>query len=249
MSAAVHPPIVVPMDARRAMGTEDFARRMGKACQLDGDRVLDLGVGGGALVLAREFGCELVCVDSNEASLEALKTRVAGGPLKDRVQFRRVSSDQLPFSEGEFEAIICVEKVLYALEDSLNRFRPLLAPSGHIALLYPMAVGRRGPRKPWREVFGFELELPRDCFQTLERCGFEPVTADTLSDGQLDAYYDAVEESLRRFPEKDPAVANRLRAELAAHSGDRTTASVTWGCVMGRRKEPGERPPPSRDSG
>jgi SAM-dependent methyltransferase len=249
-SAVASFPLVIPPDARRALGTEDFARRVGKVCGLgSGARVLELGSGGSSLVLAREFGCKLVCADANETALDALRTRLSSVAGGERVEVKKLPPDALPFEPKEFAAIVMLEKVLRPLDELLTQLRPHLAESGHLAIVYPVAVGRKSPPVQWAEALGVPLLLPRDCFRAFEKNGFEPISVDSLSEQQLDTYYEAVEESLRRFPEKDPRVSGQLRAQLEAHAAHKKSGSITWACLIGRRKEPGEKPPQSRDSG
>src|SRR2546426_640172 len=66
-------PLFFPADARRAFGSEDFARRIARIAHLGGgSRVLELSAGATAIFLAREFGCTAVLADTDERQVEQL---------------------------------------------------------------------------------------------------------------------------------------------------------------------------------
>src|SRR5262249_35944066 len=67
-----------------------------------GDRVLDVaaGTGAGARGLIRQKGCTVVGVDQSEGMLEEARRRVNG-----RIELVQASADQLPFEDGEFDAL------------------------------------------------------------------------------------------------------------------------------------------------
>src|SRR4051794_9933573 len=67
-----------------------------------GDRVLDVATGTGAvaLELVRQKGCTVVGVDQSEGMLEAARERVNGS-----VELVHASAEQLPFEDGEFDAL------------------------------------------------------------------------------------------------------------------------------------------------
>jgi SAM-dependent methyltransferase len=246
MSVAVSLPLVIPPDARRALGTDQFAHRVGKVCRISGShRVLDLGAGGAALVLAKDFQSKVVCAGSSEGELEALRSQV-NGTTKDRVEFQKLSPPGFPFQQGEFDLVVCVEKVWMPLEKALATFRPFLRNSGHLALLYPMSVGRQPLHKEWEQVLGVPLVSPRECFQQFEKAGFEPINIDSLSDLQIASYFDAIEESLRRFPDSADAP---VKAQLEQRKNHPDLSGLSFGCLIGRRREAGEAPPLARDSG
>src|SRR5262252_8561774 len=67
-----------------------------------GDRVLDVATGTGAvaLELVRQKRCSVVGVDQSEGMLETARRRVNG-----TVELVRASAEQLPFADGEFDAL------------------------------------------------------------------------------------------------------------------------------------------------
>ena len=87
-----HFPLFYPADARRAFGSEDYARRIARVAHLGGgSRVLELCAGTTGIFLAREFGCSVVAADTDERVVEALRERVKAHVLSDRVEVKPVS--------------------------------------------------------------------------------------------------------------------------------------------------------------
>jgi SAM-dependent methyltransferase len=254
MSPAEPFPLYHPAQVRRAFGSDDATRRFAKVAQLEpGSRVLVLGCGpdgGAALLLARELGCSVLAADPDEAVLAPLRERVKAQGLADRLEVRRVALDALGLPEGGFNAILLQGQVLYPLRSLLAGMRPLLARRGRLGLTFPARVGRFAPKATldfWERRLGSALLLPRELLQALETAGYEPEAAETLHDAELDALYRDVEAHLDSAP-AGPQVAG-LREEVALHREGHGKASVSYAFVVGRRKEPGEKPPASRDRG
>ena len=254
MSPAEPFPLYHPAQVRRAFGSDDSTRRFAKVAQLEpGSRVLVLGCGpdgGAALLLAKEMGCSVVAADTDESQLAPLRERVRSLGLGDRLEVRRVSLDALGLPEGGFNAILIQGHVLYPLRPTLAAMRPLLAKRGRLGLTFPARVGRFAPKATldfWERRVGAPLLLPREMLQTLETSGYEPESAETLHDTELDALYRDIEAQLASAPVG--AQASGLREELALHRESNGKASVSYAFVVGRRKEPGEKPPASRDRG
>ncbi|WP_164016329.1 SAM-dependent methyltransferase [Pyxidicoccus trucidator] len=254
MSPAESFPLFHPAGVRRAFASDDSTRRFAKVAQLEpGSRVLVLGCGPdgqAALLLARELGCSVVAADTDEALLAPLRERVRTQGLADRLEVRRVSLDALGLPEGAFNGILIQGQVLYPLRPTLAGMRALLAKRGRLGLTFPARVGRFAPKATldfWERRVGAPLLLPRELLQTLEGAGYEPESAETLHDTELDMLYRDIEASLAAAPAGPQAAG--LRQELALHRESNGKASVSYAFVVGRRKEPGEKPPASRDRG
>ncbi|MBZ4400973.1 methyltransferase domain-containing protein [Myxococcus sp. MISCRS1] len=253
MSPAEPFPLYHPADARRAFSSDDVTRRFAKVAQLEpGSQVLVLGCGpdaSAALVLAREMGCTVMAGDTDESHVAAARERVRNQGLGDRIEVRGVALDSLGLPDGAFDAILIPGRVLYTLKGTMSVLRPLLAKRGRLGMTFPARVGRVVPKAAaelWERRLGAPLLLPRELLMSLEMGGFEPESAETLHDTELDDYYREVEASLR--PTSGPQ-ASSLREELALHRESNGKASVSYAFLVGRRKEPGEKPPASRDRG
>ncbi len=253
MSPAESFPLYHPAGVERAFSSDEATRRFAKVAQLEpGSRVLVLGCGPdgrAALLLAEELGCSVVAADTDEAVLDALREHALAEGLEDRLEVRRVALESLGLPDGGFNAILIQGHVLYSLKATLAGMRPLLARRGRLGFTYPARVGRFAPRAVldfWEKRTGAPMLLPRELLQFLETSGFEPETVETLHDTELDALYRELEGHLKAPADSR---AGALRQELALHRESNGKASVSYAFAVGRRKEPGEKPPASRDRG
>ncbi|MFZ5469224.1 MAG: SAM-dependent methyltransferase [Myxococcota bacterium] len=230
MSSAGHFPLYFPQEAGRPFQSEDLYRRLARtAGWTKKSRVLELCGGEAGQFYARELGCSIAAVDVDGGAVEALTA--------------------LPFQSGELDGVVCLGRVPMSLATAVPALRRFLAPRGRLALTYPVKVGKLPAKRAvdfWEEKrLGEKLLSPREALQVFERAGYEPEGCETLSDAELDAFYRELEPLL----EQASMQAALLREELEVHRSQGGKASVTFGLVIGRRKEPGERPPPSRDTG
>jgi SAM-dependent methyltransferase len=252
MSPAGPFPLYYPGDARRAFGSDEATRRFARVAQLEpGTRVLVLGCGPvtAPVLLARDLGCSVVAVDTEDSLLTLVRERVRALALGDRVETRRVDLDRLGFPDGEFDAILIQGRVFYPLGAALTSLRRILAKKGRIGLTFPARVGRFTAKSAldfWEKRLGLQPLLPRELLQELEAHGYEPESVETLTDQELDTLYRDVEARLEGAPAADAAL---IRQEIAIHREQNGKAGVSYAFLVGRRKEPGEKPPASRDRG
>ena len=105
-----------------------------------GGRVLDLGSGGGAtsVFLARELGAEVWATDLWVSEADATKVMVEAG-VADRVHVVNADARALPYDDGQFDAIVCIDAWEYFGTD--DRFLPMLLrvlrPGGTIGIATP----------------------------------------------------------------------------------------------------------------
>ncbi len=246
-------PLYHPADVRRAFSSDDATRRFAKVAQLEpGSRVLVLGAGpdaGAALLLAREMGCSVVVADTDDAVLNPVRERVRAQGLAEQVEVQRVALDALGLPDSAFDGILIQGRVLYPLKATLAKMRGLLAKRGRLGFTFPARVGRFAPKATldfWERRVSGPLLLPRELLQVVEGAGYEPESVETLHDAELDAHYRDIEGFLASIPGAQPAA---LREEVALHRESNGKASVSYAFLVGRRKEPGEKPPASRDRG
>jgi len=91
-------------------GGEQLTLHLGEKCGLDeGSKVLDVacGPGSSALVLAKEFGCNVVGVDLSEKNLSKAKERAEAMGLSNRVEFKRSDAEGLGFDDSSFDVVYC----------------------------------------------------------------------------------------------------------------------------------------------
>jgi SAM-dependent methyltransferase len=250
---AEHFPLYFPADARRPFGSEEFARRIARVAHLGGgSRVLELVAGPTGFALAREHGCQLTAVDGEDRAVDQLKDRVKSQSVGDRVQVRKVDLARLPFADAEFDGILSVGRVPLPLTVALRTLRRHLAPKGRLVLTYPVKVGRF-PAKPsteyWEKKLGEPLLYPREVLLTVQKAGFEPEEIQSMNDLELDDLYREVEQLLPKQPPTAEAQVKALREEIELHRAQSGKASVSFALMIARRREPGEKPPVSRDSG
>lgn len=245
-------PLFFPLDARRAFANEELVRRIARASRWSsGARILDLGAGAASVLLAREFNCTVVAADSDPAVLDLLRERAKGHSATERIEVRQVEFAELPFTDGEFHGILALGRVPLPLSVATRTLRAYLAPKGRLVLTYPVKVGRF-PLKIatdfWEQKLGEPLLSPREALQVLEGAGFEPEGIETMSDPELDDFYRDLEAVLAK-ESANPSAVKALRDEIDLHRSQGGKASVSLALLTGRRKEPGEKPPPARDSG
>lgn len=243
-------PLYYPGDARPAFAGEAFLRRLAKQCGvMSSARALTLGMGAGPgpIFLAREFGVPVVAVEATEAEAKGLKERVKAAGVDDRVAVKHGAFDKPPVGDGEFDVIFTDARVPLRLKDAVKGLRRYLAPKGRLCLVYPVRVGRHqnpAALKHWEALLGEPLLLPRECLQLFEQHGYEPQLIETLEDPSLDEFYTAVEQALT-VDSANPRVA-RVREEVALFRGQGGRSTTSFAAMVGRRREPGEKPPVAR---
>jgi demethylmenaquinone methyltransferase/2-methoxy-6-polyprenyl-1,4-benzoquinol methylase len=118
-------------------------------------RVLDVATGTGmvAEALVRSSGCTVVGLDQSEPMLARARRRVSGDPvLRGCVTVVRGEAEQLPFADGEFDALTFTYLLRY-VDDPATTLRELarvVKPGGRIASLEFAVPGRRLTRLLWR---------------------------------------------------------------------------------------------------
>ena len=100
-------------------------------------RILDLGCGPGrqSVVLARDTGGHVTCVDLLPAFLEQLEARARDAGVGDRVETLHGSMDDLPFDDASFD-LLWSEGAIYNIgfERGLRGWHRLLRPRGCVAV-------------------------------------------------------------------------------------------------------------------
>ena len=150
-----------------------------------GDRVLDLGFGGGGAlaVLAEGPAGSLTGVDPSPEMVSAAARRFRG-----RVQVLEASVEALPFPDDSFDRILSTHTVYFWPDPraGARELRRVLAPGGRLVLVLGSreSMARRRVHRT-----GFTLYSADEIADLLRSSGFERVRVD--ADGPLFAVADA----------------------------------------------------------
>ncbi len=237
---------------RRSPGSDEFSRRIARLCTVGpGSHVLALQTGPGRTprILAREYGCTVLCVDEDPAALALLTERSKGEGVAARVETRAGTFESIGLKEAEFDAVVA-EGLHWKLGEAAAALRQVLVPNGRFAVTVPCRVGISAPQSVldfWSQRLGYALSTPADQMQVIERAGYEPLACEAMPDAPWDEHYRVLETGLPKLssPEDEP-LARTVRREIDVFRREGGRQSVTYALVVARRKEPNEAPPPAR---
>ena len=108
-------------------------------------RLLDVGCGSGgpALYVARQVGCRVVGVDLYEEAIREATRRADVAGLGQLTRFQQAdASDMLPFADGSFDAILCIDSINHLSDRQrvLEDWARLLRPSGRLLFTDPVVI-------------------------------------------------------------------------------------------------------------
>lgn len=245
-------PLYLPSEAPRLFQTESLLRRMAQTAAWDQEsHLLELYGSLGGLALARALGCRVTVVDPDAKVIEQLEERARIAGVSEKLTFVVGEVLTTPVPSG-LDGIFTFSRVL-GLPRALARvYRPHLNERGRLGVVCVVKVGRDPAAEAlasWEQRLGAPLLLPRDAMLEFEREGFEPELTETVGENELADFYQTVDGLLQKAgapTEPGPAA---LASELAEHRAQEGASGVTMAFMLARRKEPGEKPPLSRDSG
>ncbi len=245
-------PLYLPPDARRPFQTESLLRRFAQAAHWsDESSLLEIHGSLGGLALAKALSCHLTVIEPEARVADALKERAKVVGVADRVGVQNVTADAMKFAERAFDGIFAFGRVLGLPAVVAKRWRPYLAEGGRLGLTAVVRVGLKPAEaalKAWEARLGSPLLSPRQTLMAIEQEGFEPEMVESLGEPELDEHYRELEAVLNKNGTDDASV-KALREEIALHRSLNGKTGVTLAFVVLRRKEPGEKPPASRDGG
>lgn len=101
-------------------------------------QVLEVACNGGAIAvqIAKQFGCRITAIDSDDESLEKTRLNIKEHQLEELVQVQQVSSTTLPFEDNSFDIVIN-ESVLTMLsqeekQQAISEYLRVLKPNGFL---------------------------------------------------------------------------------------------------------------------
>ncbi len=147
-----------------------------------GDRVLDLGFGGG-LTFAPLWkrGATVVAVDRAEDMVAAAERRFADAVAAGRLELHVADVARLPLADGAVDRAVTVNTVYFwsDLSAAFGEVRRVLRPGGRLSVaIRDMAVMRR------LDATVFTLRTPDELAAALRAAGFVQVEVETPPDGK-----------------------------------------------------------------
>jgi ubiquinone/menaquinone biosynthesis C-methylase UbiE len=245
-------PLYLPAEARRLFQSESLLRRFAQAAHFtNGSRLLEIHGSLGGLALARALNCAITVVEPDASVAASLKERAKSAGLADRVTWLQQPFSAVSFPDRSFDGIFSLGRVIGHPSVLAKKMRPWLDEKGRLAITYIMSAGRSPAKvamESWADRLGREILNPRETLMTVEPEGFEPELVETLGDPELDEFYKEIEQVMTRVTPAN-GDANAIKAEIAVHRAQQGKSGATYGVIIARRKEPGEKPPLSRDGG
>lgn len=171
-------------------------------------KLLDVGCGPGqqTIQLATATGGEVIAVDNHEPYLRELEQLAKSQKIGSQIHCRTGNMFNLGFNPETFD-VIWSEGAIYIMgfESGLRQWRPLLVPSGCIAVteitwLAPDAPSRCTDfwKKEYPDMTDIETNL-----QTVQNTGFESLGHFTLPESSWwNEYYLPLEKRLARFQQR-----------------------------------------------
>lgn len=244
-------PLYVPPEARRLFQSESLLRRFAQLAHWnDGASLLELHGSLGALAIAKALACHLTIVEPEQRLADAIKERARIAGVGDKVAVQHGPVGGIKFAERAFDGVFSFGRVLGNPAEVARHWRPSIAVGGRLGITAMVKVGRRPSEKAleaWKARLGSPLLTPRDTLMSVEVEGYEPELIEALGEAELDEYYRELETVLAKTSDGNSAGQQALQDEIALHRTGKTGVTIAF--LVARRKEPGEKPPPSRDGG
>jgi SAM-dependent methyltransferase len=205
-------------------------------------RVLDIasGLGGPALLLAREFGCAVDGIEISPDFHTVAVERAAKAGLDERVAFTREDAATASLEPEAYDAALCLGAsfVYGSLADTVDALVPAVRPGGYVAVgepywrSLPLPAGYEDRDQPWTTLEGTVL--------VFETSGLPVVSVIASSEDDWDRYetlhWQAVEDWLAANPDDPDAPEIRSRHERAKWNYLRHRRSfLGWAIFVGSK--------------
>jgi SAM-dependent methyltransferase len=184
--------------------------------------VLDVasGRGGPALILAKEFGCRLSCVERAPEFIAVARERIAAAGLEDRIEL--VEADAATYEPGSYDVALCLGATfvyggLVPTIEHLSAAAPLLAVGEPYWRTWPLPPGAEREDEPRRTAEDQFLPLSATV-ELAESAGVRVVSLIASSEDDWDRYeslhWETLDDWLAQNP--DHPQAEEFRARGAA---------------------------------
>jgi SAM-dependent methyltransferase len=227
-------------------------RQLGVRLRLDHRAtVLDLcaGTGGPAVLLAREYGCRVTCVDSHAPFLDHARRRAEEAGVADLITTVVRDASEFMHDPGTFSAAMCLGSadVLGGFEDAAAALRATVPTGGHVVIgdLYRRDGGAldAGDDTPaWLE-HAIESTTPLvDHLDAMVRSRLAPITVIPSSEEEWMTYSSLMWLSVEDWLEENPDSPDAARLRQRSYASDLVQHRFGWALIAGRRTpdlEPG----------
>ena len=167
-----------------APGGPEEVRNLVRDTDLAGKLVLDIGcgIGGVDIMLARDYGCDIIALDIEAPLLGKARERAAAAGLADRINFRHVEPGPLPLEDAAVDVVFSKDAWIHIPDKPalLAEVFRVLRPGG----LLLAADWCRGP-----EPYSADMEY----FFKLEGLTYNMVTLDSYGVGLGDCGFTDIE--------------------------------------------------------
>ena len=197
---------------------------------VQGSELLEWGVARGSTAATLvKLGMTVTLVEPGEEALDRVLQET-------RVEVNAVRAERPPASMAGRFALILLHTRDALGDEVASVAREFLGPEGRVAFVRPVKVLLRPPPglvEQWERHWGHALRTPQELLAAFPAAGYEPDFAEALGIDEMDALYDAAPDELAE--------------EVALYRAG--AAAISFAIAVGRRREPDEKPRPSRDHG
>ena len=197
---------------------------------MQGSELLEWGVARGSTAATLvKLGMTVSLVEPGEEALDRVLQET-------RVEVNAVRAERPPASMAGRFALILLHTRDALGDEVASVAREFLGPEGRVAFVRPVKVLLRPPPglvEQWERHWGHALRTPQELLAAFPAAGYEPDFAEALGIDEMDALYDAAPDELAE--------------EVALYRAG--AAAISFAIAVGRRREPDEKPRPSRDHG
>jgi len=172
-----------------------------------GKRVLDVcaGLGGPARYQVTKTGCTVVGIDLNESRVQGAQELTKRVGLRSGIRFVTGDAQNLPFNDGEFDAVLSQEAFLHLPDraTALEEVHRVLKPGGRLAMTDWIArpdFSQDDRAAMWEGVAAQSVSSWMDYMAMLEDTGFGSIAISDLTESWAPILKErlAMYESLRR---------------------------------------------------